>query len=511
MRGSRLTLTQSVLWGASCLILTSSLLSGFALTSILVERVQETELKELTSLILAEGELGREKIQSWIVKNGAKAQLLEFASYLSPAHPMGEPLSSPPLASSFPDHAQSSIILQSYLGSRSWFSLSGLSSPRMIELSVPARGLSRVAGARLSPRWVLRVVYPSFLRELWMILSEQWLILGAQSVILACFALFLINRSLIRPLSQLSSAAILLPQQDRVHPKSLKLNQLDLKLAPQEVHTLKQSLEYAITTIEAERNALSFAYQRLASQERSLTSDYLSAQMMHEIGNPLSSVMGLVEFLTDEESNEHRLELLQLAHQELLRIRAISKRSLKPAQQSSKRLDVSELLSWIELILRHHETYHDVSFLITGERSGMGMLPLNIVQSALLNLVLNGARAQNAQGELWLHLQIEDCSLTGPQNSTLAIYLSDQGPGVPSELIDHLFKPWMSSSEGGVGLGLAISHSSIEQSGGVLEYLPLEDSRRQSLLGQTEESSRFHGACFMILCPLNAYSDSNHQ
>ena len=134
----------------------------------------------------------------------------------------------------------------------------------------------------------------------------------------------------------------------------------------------------------------------------------------------------------------------------------------------------------------------------TGDLGLSTLMPMSVVQSALLNLALNSAEAQNARGALWLHFQLESLY----ESEWLGIYLSDQGSGVPPSMVEQLFEPWKSATEGGTGLGLAISRSSVEQNGGRLDYLPLQSTRRQMIQVAHEESSQFNGACFVILCPL---------
>ena len=496
----RLTLVQSALWVASALILISSLLSALALTSILNHHHQEHELASLLALSSIKGEDQSSILSDWFEKGSERGELLGAGSYLSPAHPLGESLSEPPLADSFPQGAQRDRALISVRSPNTTSPLLTWWSSRVIEISIPTRERSQYITLRGQPRLILHVRYPSPLSSVWLVIREQWYILVAQSLILGAYAHFLINRAIIRPLSDLSEAARATPRRGHQDHRSASLSQLSLESAPQEIYSLKQSLEYAVMELESDRKALSSAYQRLASQERRLTSDFLSAKLMHELGNPLASVMGLLEFLREDEQEESRLELLKLAHQELLRVRELSRRSLNTVTLGTERLNLSELVGWIELILRHHDRYGEVSVVTTGDLSLSTLIPMSVVQSALLNLALNSAEAQNAQGTLWLHVQLESLY----ESEWLGIYLSDQGSGVPPSMGEQLFEPWKSATEGGTGLGLAISRSSVEQNGGRLDHLPLHSIRRQMIQAAYEDSSRFNGACFVILCPLTA-------
>jgi len=87
-------------------------------------------------------------------------------------------------------------------------------------------------------------------------------------------------------------------------------------------------------------------------------------------------------------------------------------------------------------------------------------------RQSLLNLLLNAIQAMPDGGDLALHVDqvLEDQSLvSGP---AVRILLTDNGKGIPSEDIEYIFDPFFSRNPYGVGLGLAIVHSIIEEHGG---------------------------------------------
>ena len=55
----------------------------------------------------------------------------------------------------------------------------------------------------------------------------------------------------------------------------------------------------------------------------------------------------------------------------------------------------------------------------------------------------------------------------------LVLTLADEGPGVPPEIRDRLFEPFVTrGKKGGTGLGLAVARRFVEDHGGTLELLP---------------------------------------
>lgn len=86
------------------------------------------------------------------------------------------------------------------------------------------------------------------------------------------------------------------------------------------------------------------------------------------------------------------------------------------------------------------------------------------IQQVLMNLILNSLDAMKA-GVTQRHLKIT----TGRQDDRVVVRVHDNGPGIPEEMLERLFEPFFSTKPGGLGLGLAISRSIMEQFGGRLQ------------------------------------------
>ena len=226
--------------------------------------------------------------------------------------------------------------------------------------------------------------------------------------------------------------------------------------------------------------------------------------------------MGLIEYVRDQDiDREEQQELLELAYGELQRMKAISRRFLKVSTLHGVETNLGELIDWITLMLTYHEQYSAIKLTVTGETSLSVHVPLEVAQVALLNLVVNAARSQNGQGELWIHIsptQDDDslgCTprydrlLSHHRDHEVRLYLCDQGPDIAAELADDIFEPWMSTAQEGHGLGLAIARSSLEQHNASLFYL-IKDQRCSHLI-EPELSihrSKFDGAWFMLSLPI---------
>ena len=93
----------------------------------------------------------------------------------------------------------------------------------------------------------------------------------------------------------------------------------------------------------------------------------------------------------------------------------------------------------------------------------------------LVNLISNAVQAteHKSSGEIIATLSAESDYIT--------LSIEDNGPGVPDEFVNKLFKPNFTTKSGGTGLGLYICRSIIEQSQGTITY---------------SRSEKLGGACF---------------
>jgi len=81
------------------------------------------------------------------------------------------------------------------------------------------------------------------------------------------------------------------------------------------------------------------------------------------------------------------------------------------------------------------------------------------IEQVLLALVMNAIDAMPRGGNLWLQTRVT------PAGNALEIEVRDDGCGIPTEILAHMFEPFLTTKESGkgVGLGLAVSRSIVER------------------------------------------------
>jgi PAS domain S-box-containing protein len=241
------------------------------------------------------------------------------------------------------------------------------------------------------------------------------------------------------------------------------------------------------------RNALA----RAAQQDRLAMAGTLAAGVGHEINNPLTYVVGNLEFALDElhalagASPSARLreliEVLSEAREGADRIRKIV-RGLRTLSREDVALHPLVVGGAIEtaLSIAGHELRNKASVVVTlnpdlppvmGDESRLTQV--------LVNLVVNAAQAfERAEPEV--NRIAIDAELGAPGH--VAITVSDNGPGIPAQLRQRVFDPFFTTKPvgEGTGLGLSVSRSLLASMHGELSL----------------DEADSHGTSFVITLPV---------
>ncbi|MBN2720846.1 MAG: HAMP domain-containing protein [Proteobacteria bacterium] len=121
----------------------------------------------------------------------------------------------------------------------------------------------------------------------------------------------------------------------------------------------------------------------------------------------------------------------------------------------------------------------EVAALFQGEREKGGEIRLSLaddlprisfdaeqIRRVIINLLDNALKAVQDRGSEGV---VAVSTRYLEQDGLVAIAVSDNGSGIPEDLLDRIFDPYFSTREGGIGLGLAISQRIIEEHGGTIE------------------------------------------
>ena len=208
----------------------------------------------------------------------------------------------------------------------------------------------------------------------------------------------------------------------------------------------------------------------LAHINRFMTMNELSVSLAHEINQPLGAIVnyaGTVESLLAQDrltDNDLRDFLKDIASEAKRAGQIIDKvRGIMQKQESDfKSLDINSLLDEVVAFYRNIFSLHLVSFSLEKDPNlEPGDGDRIRLQQVLMNLINNAIEAMEDQHKKVL--LIRTCM---EPSGNITVIIRDNGPGIREGYLEQIFKPFVTTKIDGIGLGLRLCKSIIEQHGG---------------------------------------------
>jgi signal transduction histidine kinase len=255
----------------------------------------------------------------------------------------------------------------------------------------------------------------------------------------------------------------------------------------------KRYQELAETLAETNRR-LEQAQAEARRSERLAALGQLSAGLAHEIRNPLGVIKGSAEMLTQKlhDANPLASELAGYISSETNRLSALVTRFLDFARPLHADTEAQDITPVVDRALT------DVATLWTGGRIQItkeyaANLPLvaldeGLSEQALINIIQN---AYDAMGDEGGSLRVKVATATSGGRQGVEVRIEDSGPGIPAELKEQIFNPFVTTKKAGVGLGLSIVSKIMDGHEG---FVRIEDSTASRTDGR-------RGTCFVLFFP----------
>jgi two-component system nitrogen regulation sensor histidine kinase GlnL len=246
-------------------------------------------------------------------------------------------------------------------------------------------------------------------------------------------------------------------------------------------------VDYVVTPATLETETLILEIQpldrmmRISREEAILSAQHLSQLLVrslaHEIKNPLGGLRGAAQLLARELDSEHLTDYTNVIIEEADRLRNLVDRLLSaPRRITREPVNIHEVLERVRHLVEAEsdgriviQRDYDPSIPeIMGDREQLIQAVLNISRNAQQAL---RSMPSDALPELRFRTRTQRQFTIGNSRHRLAcqIDITDNGPGVPPELMDTLFVPMISGRVDGTGLGLTIAQSIINQHHGLIE------------------------------------------
>jgi signal transduction histidine kinase len=234
--------------------------------------------------------------------------------------------------------------------------------------------------------------------------------------------------------------------------------------------------------------------QDLLLRSRSLSAlGELGAGVAHEINNPLSGALGIVQLLLADLPPGHpSAPLLADLEREALRIRKIVQNMLRLAQRQSGHdttpVDIARVLDdAIELCGPSELAAAGVEVVRKYEPAPPVRASATQLEEAFIQLIQNGRAAMRVGGRLTIEIRaIED--------SLVRVTVSDTGSGISPENLPRIFDPFFTTKVGdrGSGLGLSFVHRIVEDNGGTIQVESAIGSGTKFTISFPADAGRAH-------------------
>jgi len=209
--------------------------------------------------------------------------------------------------------------------------------------------------------------------------------------------------------------------------------------------------------------------QRMRQADRLATVGRLSANMAHEIRNPLASISGAVEALAkDLPRDAQRDRLVEIVLRESGRLNELVRDFLeyaRPAPMAPLDVDIAQLLDDVLLLLEHRSLPDNLKIVREYGLSLPARVDPQQMRQAIWNLCLNAVQAMPDGGG---EIRVGGGVAPGDPDR-LQLWIADTGLGIADDDLPHIFEPFYSTKPEGSGLGLALVYRVVQDHAGQIE------------------------------------------
>ncbi len=204
------------------------------------------------------------------------------------------------------------------------------------------------------------------------------------------------------------------------------------------------------------KKELEAAQIQLLQNEKMASLGKLAAGVAHQLNNPLGGIMLYSRLIQEEyDLTEPAKEDLSRILKDAERCRDTVKELLVFARQTRQEKhfhDINKALTRTLFLLEKQVLFQNI--LIETRLSADIPQVLGDIQQlnhVFMNIILNAAQAMDGRGNLSISTTLS------PDAQNVIVKISDTGPGIPDEVLPHVFEPFYTTKEEGKGTGLGLS------------------------------------------------------
>jgi two-component system sensor histidine kinase PilS (NtrC family) len=207
--------------------------------------------------------------------------------------------------------------------------------------------------------------------------------------------------------------------------------------------------------------------QRVRQTDRLRAVGEMAAGIAHEIRNPLASISGSIELLSDSaQLDETGQKLLRIITSESDRLNHIIEQFLAYAREREPEMAPHNIRAIVEEIVTLFSNDARAAHVTRIELHASDeplfvMADEEQLRQVVFNLLRNATEAMPQGGRIDITIEIEDAD-------ELCVRVRDTGCGIPSEALEQIFEPFYSTKRRGTGIGLALAEKIVRAHRGTI-------------------------------------------
>ncbi|MDH4069096.1 MAG: ATP-binding protein [Ignavibacteria bacterium] len=236
-----------------------------------------------------------------------------------------------------------------------------------------------------------------------------------------------------------------------------------------EINEARRMLSIRNQEVEKALRQLRRAQAELVRNERLAVAGRMTAQLSHEINNPIHNIQSLLESSLRKLEGESEIhQLVSVAQEEVGRMAKLTRQMLDFSRGNDHEVNpepfqVSRMLNDLMMAYKDQLDQRGIGFAVTIANNLPEVIgSADRIKQVVINLILNAADAITPPGSITLNARR---GKTG-----IEIRVSDTGSGIPEEYLGRIFDAFFTTKKevSGVGLGLFVSYGIIRQHGGTI-------------------------------------------
>jgi signal transduction histidine kinase len=231
--------------------------------------------------------------------------------------------------------------------------------------------------------------------------------------------------------------------------------QASLRRTAEALQSEREVTRKQLADLAAANERLTRTQAELVASERLATVGRLAAGVAHEIGNPLSGLLGWVSLARTRSGSDSELSgYLREMESEVRRIDGIVHSLLdlgRPPRAEVAPVPVAPLVRSAAKLVGSGPEFREVKVDVALDDGLVVLADPGRLSQVVINLLINAAQAIGGPGSI---------EVTGERaDGQVRIQVLDSGPGVPREIRDRIFEPFFTTKAGGKGSGLGLAVS----------------------------------------------------